>query len=103
VTLSLLAAAEPGGILVDFLTNPGPFFSTHGRVALGWLRANAPVLVPPVATAVMAAYVARRQLLQRRTSAFQTGALCVEVLAPPVVAPKGGEVLWAQLSGLLRP
>nr|WP_245689617.1 DUF87 domain-containing protein [Streptomyces chattanoogensis] len=47
--------------------------------------------------------VLHRRLHQWRQRQLAEGAQCVEILAPPHVAPKGGEVLWAQLSGLLRP
>lgn len=44
-----------------------------------------------------------RREQRRRQQALADGARLVSILAPPVVAERGGEVLWAQLAGLLRP
>ncbi|MEU7487556.1 DUF87 domain-containing protein [Streptomyces sp. NPDC042319] len=63
----------------------------------------APVLLPALVLVTAGAYAALRQLGRWRQQRFTSGAKCVEILAPPAVAPKGGEVLWSQLSGLLRP
>ncbi|MFC9736625.1 type IV secretory system conjugative DNA transfer family protein [Streptomyces noursei] len=99
----LRAIAPPGGPLVDFLTHPETFAPTALHTALAWCTAAAPLLIPIVLVSAACGYTARRRLLRSRQQHLADGARCVETLAPPHVAPKGGEVLWAQLSGLLRP
>ncbi|MFF4602563.1 type IV secretion system DNA-binding domain-containing protein [Streptomyces sp. NPDC001339] len=96
-------AAQPDGPLVDFLTNPGGFWADISEGTISWLGTYAPVLAPCVGVAVTGGYALRRRLHHWRQERLAHGARCVEILAPPHVAPKGGEVLWAQLSGLLRP
>ncbi|GAA2110079.1 type IV secretory system conjugative DNA transfer family protein [Streptomyces synnematoformans] len=95
-------APQPSGPLVDFLTNPGSW-ATVGSQAVGWLAAHAPIVAPCTAVAVTSGYVLNTRLRRRREQRHAQGARCVEVLSPPTVAPRGGEVLWAQLAGLLRP
>lgn len=96
-------AAELGGPLVDFLTDPGGSMPRAGRAMAAYLIVYAPALIPSAILAVAVACAGRRYLLRRREGQLADGACLVEVLAPPLVAAKGGEVLWAQLSGLLRP
>ncbi|MFI1205810.1 type IV secretory system conjugative DNA transfer family protein [Streptomyces sp. NPDC020883] len=98
-----LAVNRPDGPLVDFLTNPSSFWThlTHG--AADWLERYAPLLLPCAVVVVTGGYVVRRRLHRWRQRHLAQNARCVEILAPPHVTPKGGEVLWAQLSGLLRP
>ncbi|MFF3911042.1 type IV secretory system conjugative DNA transfer family protein [Streptomyces sp. NPDC001848] len=60
-------------------------------------------MVPAVLVSTVCGRAAWRRLLRSRQQRFADGARLVDVLAPPQVAAKGGEVLWAQLSGLLRP
>ncbi|UQA92178.1 type IV secretion system DNA-binding domain-containing protein [Streptomyces halobius] len=99
----LLSAAQPHGWLVDFLTHPQSFGITAIRTALDRCAASAPLLIPAALVSTACGYTGWRRLLRWQQRKFANGARCVEVLAPPHVAPKGGEVLWAQLSGLLRP
>ncbi len=99
----LLPAADPAGPLVDFLTRPGAFWGATSGQLLDWCTARAPVLIPGSAIAAVGTYALRRHLHSVRQRGLAEGARCVEILSPPVVAPKGGEVLWAQLSGILRP
>ncbi|MEV0961237.1 DUF87 domain-containing protein [Streptomyces sp. NPDC049910] len=97
------SAPPPSGPLVEFLTNPGGFWATVGGEALGWLGGQAPLLASSAAVAVAGGYAFRQRLHLAQQQRFAEGARCVEILAPPAVAPRGGEVLWAQLAGLLRP
>nr|WP_307813707.1 DUF87 domain-containing protein [Streptomyces sp. N35] len=99
----LLAAAEPAGPLVEFLTNPSSLWANVPGAAARWCARQAHVLAPASASVAIGGYALRRHLQARRAQRFSIGARCIEVLSPPVVAPKGGEVLWAQLSGVLRP
>ncbi|MFJ9174918.1 type IV secretory system conjugative DNA transfer family protein [Streptomyces sp. NPDC102360] len=101
MTTATLTVAD--GILVDFLTDPSTFWSALGRHVLTWVTAAAPVLAPAGLLLALATSVGRRYVHRARHDRLADGARCVEILAPPMVAPHGGEVLWAQLSGLLRP
>ncbi|GGO99355.1 type IV secretory system conjugative DNA transfer family protein [Wenjunlia tyrosinilytica] len=104
VTTNLpLASAEPTGPLVDLLTHPETFGSTAIGAAIDWCTSSAPVLIPSILVSAACGYTIRRRLLRSRQRRLANGARCVEILAPPTIAPKGGEVLWAQLAGLLRP
>ncbi|MBL1102824.1 type IV secretion system DNA-binding domain-containing protein [Streptomyces coffeae] len=100
---ALLSAAELHGPVVDFLTDPGAFWTAAGRSMLGWIAPYAPVLAPVTTAVALCAAAARSRVRRRHQRRFAEGARCVEILAPPQVAAKGGEVLWAQLAGLLRP
>ncbi|MEV3854979.1 type IV secretion system DNA-binding domain-containing protein [Streptomyces sp. NPDC050095] len=101
MTLTHLTAAD--GVLVDFLTDPSAFWTMLGDRTLAWAISWAPVLAPGGLLFTLAAFVLRRQVHRARHDQWADGARCVEILAPPQVAPHGGDVLWAQLSGLLRP
>ncbi|MGV4928320.1 type IV secretion system DNA-binding domain-containing protein (plasmid) [Streptomyces sp. BHT-5-2] len=98
-----LAVNRPDGPLVDFLTNPSSFWTHLGHGAANSLERYAPLLLPCAVVVVTGGYVVRRRLHRWRQHHLAHNARCVEILAPPHVTPKGGEVLWAQLSGLLRP
>ncbi|MCZ7458264.1 helicase HerA domain-containing protein [Streptomyces sp. WMMC940] len=97
------ATPLPGGPLGEFLTNPGGFWSTLGGQGIGWLASHAPLLCLGAAVAVAGGCVLKARLRLWREQRLARGARCVEILTPPSVTPKGGEVLWAQLAGLLRP
>ncbi|MGW3626190.1 type IV secretory system conjugative DNA transfer family protein [Streptomyces sp. NPDC000880] len=99
----LLATAQPHGWLVDFLTHPQSPGAAAIRTASDWCAVSAPILIPAVLASTACGYTARRRLLRSQQQRLADGARCVEILSPPHVAPRGGEVLWAQLSGLLRP
>ncbi|MDT0547728.1 type IV secretion system DNA-binding domain-containing protein [Streptomyces lonegramiae] len=100
---ALVIAAEPHGLVVDFLTDPSAFWASAGRRVLGWIAPYAPVLAPVATAVAVCAVAAHSRLRRQRQRRFAEGARCVEILAPPRVPAKGGEVLWAQLAGLLRP
>ncbi len=94
---------QAGSVLVDLLTDPAGFWTSIGGTGLGWLTAQAPVLAPSALLASAGGFVLTRSLRIRQQQYLAKDARCVEILAPPTVAPRGGEVLWAQLTGLLRP
>ncbi|MCQ4081840.1 type IV secretion system DNA-binding domain-containing protein [Streptomyces sp. RB6PN25] len=98
-----LTVVRPDGPLVRFLTDPGGFWTATLRAGLGWLGACAPLLAPCAFVAVVGGLLLRHRLGLWRHGQFADGARCVEILAPPRVAARGGEVLWASLAGLLRP
>lgn len=99
----MTAPVQPHGWLVDFLSHPEAFGTTALTAAVDWCAASAPVLAPAALASTACGYAARRHLMRLRQQHLTDGAHVVEVLAPPQVAPKGGEILWAQLAGLLRP
>ncbi|MCX5535765.1 type IV secretion system DNA-binding domain-containing protein [Streptomyces sp. NBC_00006] len=101
--MTATASLASSAVLVDFLTDPAAFWQHLSRQLLPRAQAAAPVSVPVAVLVVVCSLVLAqriRRLHQRRNA---DGARLVEILTPPVVAPKGGQVLWAQLSGLLRP
>ncbi|WP_308315442.1 type IV secretion system DNA-binding domain-containing protein [Streptomyces sp. ISL-100] len=98
-----MSPAAPGGPLGQFLTDPGGFFSTVLETVGASLAASWPWFAPITVMTVAGASLARTALLHRRQRAFCDQARLVTILAPPTVPATGGEVLWAQLSGLLRP
>ncbi|MER8160244.1 type IV secretion system DNA-binding domain-containing protein [Streptomyces sp. NPDC094472] len=100
---ALVTAAGPHGPVADFLIDPGAFWTAAGRRVLDWITPYAPALVPVTTAVAVCAGAAHSRLRRRRQQRFADGARCVEILAPPRVPAKGGEVLWAQLAGLLRP
>lgn len=98
-----MSATQPGGPLGEFLSDPGHFLPTLLRTLGGYLAGSWPWLAPSVLLTIAGLITLRTTLHQQRQRAFTDGAHLVTVLAPPTVPDKGGEVLWAQLSGLLRP
>lgn len=103
MTLAHAATAGPHGVLVDFLTDPGGLWSSVTSTGVSWLLGHGPVLVPCCVLATVGGQALRRRWDAARHRDLAEKACCVEILAPPTVAARGGEVLWAQLSGLLRP
>ncbi|MFI0818608.1 type IV secretory system conjugative DNA transfer family protein [Streptomyces sp. NPDC021098] len=100
---TLVAGAVPHGPVVDFLTDPAAFWATAARTVLGWAVPYTPVLVPVATAVAVCVTTACGRMRRRRQQRFADDARCVEILAPPQVPAKGGDVLWAQLAGLLRP
>ncbi|WP_419994497.1 type IV secretory system conjugative DNA transfer family protein [Streptomyces boninensis] len=97
------SSPHPTSPLVTFLTDPYGFLTGHLAPIAAFATTHAAALIAAT-TAVVAAVVALRfGLARHRHARLADGAVCVTVLAPPDVEPHGGEALWAQLSGLLRP
>lgn len=96
-------AAELSETLVEFLIRPNNWWSTMTTDGVHWLGVHAPLIVPCVAGTVASGYALSLRVRRWREQRLTQGARCVEILAPPSVTPRGGEVLWAQLAGLLRP
>ncbi|MFT9474881.1 type VI secretion protein, partial [Streptomyces sp. Mo3] len=100
---ALVTGPVPRGPVVDFLTDPAAFWTSIARTVLGWAVPYMPVLVPVATAAVVCVTTACGRMRRRRQRRFADEARCVEILAPPQIPAKGGDVLWAQLAGLLRP
>ncbi|WP_431947902.1 type IV secretory system conjugative DNA transfer family protein [Actinacidiphila sp. bgisy167] len=94
---------QPGGPLARYLTNPADVLADLTGSAAGFLLQTWPLLAPGAALTGGGLLLGRAGLRMRRNRAFAAGAQCVTILAPPSVPTAGGEVLWAQLAGLLRP
>lgn len=110
---SVLAAARPAG-LGDWWTGLGDWWAGYQRDPIGTLtrllhavtRAAAtwaPLALPGLAVAVTAVVLGAGWLGRRRRERMTAGARLITVLPPPEVDPAGGEALWANLVGLLRP
>ncbi|UGQ13603.1 type IV secretion system DNA-binding domain-containing protein [Yinghuangia sp. ASG 101] len=95
-------AAESGGPLGRFLTDPTSWWTALGHTLARTLAAW-PWWAPPLVAALTLAAVVRARVLAGRARRFADGARCVAVLAPPTVDPAGGVMLWAHLAGLARP
>ncbi|MBC9718035.1 type IV secretion system DNA-binding domain-containing protein [Streptomyces sp. TRM66268-LWL] len=91
------------GILGDFLIDPAGFVPSVLQTAGRFLATSWPWLIPATTVSIAVALCLRTAVLRRRRAAFAAGSRLVTIQAPPTVPAKGGEVLWAQLSGLLRP
>ena len=90
-------------MLRRLLLNPSGFLSHIRHEALGALHAyGLPGAIIAVTLMVLLA-VARAQVSRRRHARMADGARQVTILAPPQASPEGGLVLWANLTGLLRP
>lgn len=83
---------DPGGALLRLLSDLRDW-------AVAWGPITAPVLVVVAASAVSG----RLWWAHRCHARFVADARCITVLAPPQVDPAGGQALWANLVGLLRP
>ncbi|MGW3066959.1 type IV secretory system conjugative DNA transfer family protein [Streptomyces sp. NPDC001130] len=92
-----------GGLLGEFLTDPGVFWRMLPAKTIGSLAETWPWLVTAAIVSASGAFLLRTTIAKRRQQAIADGARLVTVLAPPTVPERGGEVLWAQLAGLLRP
>ncbi|WP_219416946.1 helicase HerA domain-containing protein [Pseudonocardia nigra] len=99
--------APPGGPLGDLLHDPGAALGRWVAQTLGpvvsALVAHWPVTLTALALVGTVTALGWRRLTRRRDGRLLTGARQVTVLAPPTVDPAGGEALWANLVGLLRP
>lgn len=91
------------GWLGDYLRDPGgALLRLLGHLrewALTWGPAVAPILIAVVA----AVAIGRRWWARRCHARLLADARQITVLAPPTVDSAGGEALWSNLVGLLRP
>jgi hypothetical protein len=90
-------------MLRHLLLNPSGFLGGILREAVRALQAYG---LPGAITALILITllaVARAQASHRRHARMADGARQVTILAPPQASPEGGLVLWANLTGLLRP
>ena len=95
-----LAAIGPLG---RYLIDPGAVTAHAARILLDAVRHQGLVAGPLVAAALTAALLGRAWLRRRQHAALAADARVITVLAPPLADPAGGEALWGNLGGLLRP
>ncbi len=86
-----------------FLTHPGQALTRLAQVLFNDLNHWGPVAAPVMAAAVIAVAGGRAWLLRYRHARLARDARLVTVLPPPEVDPGGGQALWSNLTGLLRP
>ncbi len=103
----LLAATgphNPGDSPVGrFLTHPSQILARLTHAALSAAAGYGPWAGPLLLAATAAALGVRVWLRRRQHAAFTAGARTITVLAPPQADPAGGEALWGNLAGLMRP
>src|ERR1039458_8345857 len=100
------AGGPPGaaiGPLGRYLTDPGALTAHIARVLGEAIRHQGPVAGPLLAAALITTMLGRRWLRRRQHAALAADARVITVLAPPLADPAGGETLWGNLTGLLRP
>jgi hypothetical protein len=89
-------------MLRHLLLNPSGFVR-HLLHQAGHLLADLAVYAAlPGATLAASLLVARLVIGRQRQARSAAGQRQVTILAPPQVSPEGGQVLWANLTGLLR-
>jgi hypothetical protein len=101
--MTRMLSSAAGGLLGRFLTSPETLWTKLAHTITGLAAGSWPWLAPGMLLIAAALPVGRSGWLRRRNTALAHGARCITILAPPRVAERGGEVLWAQLAGLLRP
>src|SRR5262245_13015372 len=104
---SVPAAARrhgPAGTpLTRFLSHPSQIVHHLAHLLLATLTRQGPAAGLALAAAAAAVWAGRAWLHRRQHAALAAGARTVTVLAPPQADPAGGEALWGNLAGLMRP
>jgi Helicase HerA, central domain/TraM recognition site of TraD and TraG len=90
-------------MLRHLLLSPPGFTRQFLRRALHDLAAAGLRAVPALVLLAGAVLAARELITRHRHARLAAGARQVTILAPPAASPEGGRVLWANLTGLLRP
>jgi hypothetical protein len=93
----------PGGGWGDYLRDPAGTLARLAATAARFLLAWAPILGPTVVVLAVCAVTGRRWWTARTRRRLAQDARQILVLPAPIVDPAGGEALWANLVGLLRP
>jgi hypothetical protein len=95
---------DPAGSPIGrFLTHPDQVLAWLARHALTTIMTWGPAAGPLLVTVIAAALAFRYWLRRRRHAGFAAGARVITVLAPPAADPAGGQALWGNLAGLMRP
>jgi uncharacterized protein DUF87 len=102
-TTGLARTGLTGGWLGDYLRDPGGALLTLLAHLRDWAMAWGPIVAPVLAVGVAGFVLGRRRWARRCHARLVADARQVTVLAPPQVDPAGGQALWSNLVGLLRP
>ncbi|CRK57609.1 similar to Type IV secretory pathway VirD4 components [Alloactinosynnema sp. L-07] len=92
-----------GGWLGDYLRDPGGAARALLERLREWVIEWGPIAAPPAVVGVAALVLGRRWWARRCHARLVADARQITVLAPPQVDPAGGQALWSNLVGLLRP
>jgi hypothetical protein len=92
-----------GTPLGRFLTHPSQAVHRIAQLLLSATAQHGPAAGLALAAAAAAALAGRAWLRRRQHTVFTADARTITVLAPPLADPAGGEVLWGNLAGLMRP
>lgn len=98
--MSHLMATSP---VVDLVTDPGGVVEAVVSTLARWALVHGPVVAPAVLALTVVFGVIRHGLRGRALRRRSVNARLITVLIPPEVDPAGGQVLWHNLVGLLRP
>jgi hypothetical protein len=93
----------PHGWITHFLRDPWETIQLVLSYLRQWALVWGPIVGPTLVIGAVAAITARRQWRRCYHDRLCTDARLVTVLAPPTVDPTGGQALWSNLVGLLRP
>lgn len=91
------------GWLGDYLRDPGGTALALLERLRDWVITWGPIAAPLLVLGVAGVVVARRWWARRCHARLVADARQITVLAPPTVDPAGGQALWSNLVGLLRP
>ena len=92
-----------GTPLTRFLAHPAQITHHLAHLLLTALTHQGPAAAAVLAGAAASAWAGRAWLRRRQHAAFTAAARTITVLAPPAADPAGGQALWANLAGLMRP
>lgn len=92
LTPAIAIPGDPANLLYRLVTQAQHIFTAYAPILL-------PATVGVAAAVALVAYLAR----QRRHAALARDARTVVIVPPPEVDPGGGQALWTNLMGLLRP
>jgi Type IV secretion-system coupling protein DNA-binding domain len=102
--LSLAGRHDPARTpLARFLTHPAQAVHHLAHLLLAHLAGQGPAAGLATAAAAAAVIAGRAWLRRRQHAALTAAARTITVLAPPQASPAGGEALWGNLAGLMRP
>ncbi len=103
-TLSAARRHGPAGTpLGRFLTHPSQTVHRIAHLLLAAPTHHGPAAGLTLAAAAAATIAGRAWLRRRQHTVFTAGARTITVLAPPQADPAGGQALWGNLAGLMRP
>ncbi|MCE7009918.1 type IV secretion system DNA-binding domain-containing protein [Kibdelosporangium philippinense] len=97
------ASSATDGWIGEYLRDPGGTVRALVAGLRDWALEWGPVAAPALAVGITMVALGRRVWARRCHARLIADARQITVLPPPEVDPAGGEALWANLVGLLRP